>query len=57
MCAVGMRTGATGATERTGDFYYRLDEMVTRVPKRDQLVLMEDLNARVGRGEKSWRGV
>ena len=37
-------------------FYHSLEEFVTRVPKGDQLVLMGDLNARVGRDEKSWRG-
>ena len=38
-------------------FYYSLEELVTKVPKGDQLVLMGDLNARVGRDEKSWKGV
>ncbi len=38
-------------------FYYSLEELIARVPKGDQLVLMGDLNARVGRDANSWRGV
>ena len=38
-------------------FYDSLEELITKVPKGDHLVLMGDLNARVGSDTESWRGV
>ena len=37
--------------------YHSIEELVARVPKGDLLVLMGDLNAKVGRDESSWKGV
>ena len=33
---------------------YSLEDLVTRILKKDQLVFMGDLNARVSRDEKAW---
>ena len=38
-------------------FYHSLETLISRVPKGDQLFLMGDLNATVGRDASSWRGV
>ena len=38
-------------------FYDSLEEMLARTPKNDQLVVMGDLNARVGRDSEAWGGV
>ena len=38
-------------------FYDSLEELITKVPKGDHVVLMGDLNARVGSDTEFWRGV
>ena len=38
-------------------FYNLLDHTVSRIDKRDKLVLMGDFNARVGRDSQLWEGV
>ena len=43
--------------EMKSSFYMSLEEMIACVSKRDHLVLMGDLNARVGRDVSTWREV
>jgi exonuclease III len=39
------------------DFYHRLGGILRDVPGRDFLVLLGDLNARVGNDDKTWKGI
>lgn len=36
-------------------FYAELDNILTKVPKEDKLILLGDFNARVGRNHNLWR--
>ena len=45
------------AEELKTSFYDSLEELLASVPKSDQLVVMGDFNARVGRDATTWNGV
>ena len=45
------------AEELTTSFYDSLEELLASVPKSDQLVMMGDFNARVGKDATTWGGV
>ncbi len=37
-------------------FYACLDETLSRIPKKDKIILLGDFNARVGRVQHLWKG-
>lgn len=49
-------TNVPGNEEETEAFYQSLQSVVEQVPARDMLLIMGDLNARVGNDTTAWRG-
>ena len=44
-------------SESKDSFYQALDEALRRIPKNDKILLLGDLNARVGQDSGIWKGV
>ncbi|XP_076059549.1 uncharacterized protein LOC143036186 [Oratosquilla oratoria] len=40
-----------------GSFYQQLDTVISQIPARDRLLLLEDFNARVGREHELWHNI
>jgi hypothetical protein len=47
----------TNPEENKEVFYQQLDLAVSRVPPRDKLIIMGDLNARIGSNHTAWSGI
>ena len=53
--AVYTPTNEAGNEEETKKFYQSLQECVSKIPKRDMLLVMGDFNARVGNDSNAWQ--
>ena len=47
----------TNPDEVKDKFYDDLDSVISTTPRRDKLILLGDLNARVGTNHQTWEGV